>query len=140
MSDDSIEIDLHNRAQAWHDIQAHVFPFLRAKLQGGQRWVLTIKRRKRTPKQNRRYWGNGILAQIAQQAVVNGKKFSAEVWHEMFKRMFIGVIELPNGDVQGMSSTELDTKEFCEFSDKVEAYACTDLGVTFYDLMPHGNN
>lgn len=132
-----LTIELFNRAQAWRAIQDQLFPFLKANLQGGACWVLTLKRRKRTPAQNRRYWGNGVLAQIAAQAVVNGRMFPAEVWHEQFKRLFIGVIELPNGEVIGKSSTELDTKEFCEFSDKVEAYAATELGVTFYDLMPH---
>ena len=134
---DRLEIILHNRAQAWAVIQAVLFPRLKECLQGGAVWVLTLTRRKRTPRQNRRYWGNGVLNQIAQQATVNGRMFEAEVWHEQFKRMFIGVIELPNGDVIGKSSTKLDTKEFCEFRDRVEAYAATELGVTFYDLEPH---
>lgn len=134
---DTLQITLINRQQAWHDIQMQVFPFLRSVLQGGGMWELLIRRRKRTKAQNRRYWGNGVLAQIAHQAVVNGKKFDAEVWHEQFKRMFIGVIELPNGQVIGKSSTDLSTKDFCDFCDRVEAWAATELGVTFYDLAPH---
>lgn len=134
---ETLTVELHNRQQAWAAIKAQVFPFLTQVLQGGHRWVLTITRRKRTSKQNRRYWGNGVLKQIAEQATVNGRLFSAETWHEQFKRMFIGVVELPNGEVVGMSSTELDTAQFCEFSDKVEAYAATELGVTFYDLQGH---
>lgn len=134
---ESLTIELHNRAQAWAAIKAQLFPFLATVLQGGGRWVLAVSRRKRTPAQNRRYWGNGVLAQIAAQATVNRKLYPAEVWHEQFKRMFIGVIELPNGDVIGASSKDLDTAGFCEFSDKVEAYAAADLGVTFYDLQPH---
>lgn len=132
-----LTLELHNRPQAWRVINDQLFPFLKANMQAGACWVLTIKRRKRTAAQNRRYWGNGVLAQIAAQAVVNGRLFSAETWHEQFKRQFIGVIELPNGEVIGKSSTELDTKEFCEFCDKVEAFAATELGVTFYDLLPH---
>lgn len=134
---ESLTIELHNREQAWAAIKAQLFPFLATVLQGGKRWVLTVALRKRTKPQNRRYWGRGVLAQIAEQAVVNGKLYSAETWHEQFKRQFIGVIELPNGEVIGKSSTELSTAEFCEFSDKVEAYAATDLGVTFYDLEQH---
>lgn len=134
---ETLTVELHNRQQAWAAIKAQVFPFLAQVLQGGHRWVLTINRRKRTSKQNRRYWGNGVLKQIAEQATVNGRLFSAETWHEQFKRMFIGVVELPNGEVVGMSSTDLDTAQFCEFSDKVEAYAATELGVTFYDLQGH---
>jgi hypothetical protein len=131
---ETLSIELHNRQQAWAAIKAQVFPFLAQVLQGGHRWVLTISKRKRTKPQNRRYWGNGVLAQIAAQAVVNGRLFPAEVWHEQFKRQFIGVIELPNGQVVGMSSADLKTDEFSEFCSRVEAYAATELGVTFYEL------
>lgn len=131
-----LEIDLFNRPQAWAAIKGQLFPFLAAVLQGGGRWVLTVTRRKRTSKQNKRYWGKGVLAQIAAQAAPHGRLYSAETWHEQFKRMFIGVVELPNGEVVGMSSAELDTAEFSLFCDQVEAYAATELGVTFYDLAP----
>ena len=137
MSDSSITLELHNRQQAFAIIKEQLYPFLGHWLQSGKRLVLTASLRKRTKPQNRRYWGNGLLAQIAQQAAPGGKLYSSEVWHEQFKRQFIGVIELPNGGIQGMSSKELNTAQFCEFSDKVEAYACTDLGVTFYDLAGH---
>ena len=102
---ETLTIELHNKAQAWAAIKAQVFPFLAQVLQSGNRWVLTITRRKRTSKQNRRYWGNGVLKQIAEQAAPGGKLYSAEIWHEQFKRKFIGVIELPDGSVQGESST-----------------------------------
>lgn len=131
---ESLHIDLYNRPQAWAAIKGQLFPFLAQVLQGGHRWVLTVGKRKRTNPQNRRYWGNGVLAQIAAQATVNGRLYPAEVWHEQFKRMFIGVIELPNGDVVGKSSTDLDTAQFSEFCDRVEAYGAADLGVTFFDL------
>lgn len=131
---ESLTIELHNRTQAWAAIQAQVFPFLKQVLQGGNCWVLSITRRRRTKPQNRRYWGRGVLAQVAEQAVVNGKLYSAEIWHEQFKRQFIGFDELPNGQIVGRSSTELTTAEFSEFCTKVEAYAATELGVTFYEL------
>lgn len=136
MSDERLELELHNRQQAWSVMQGRLFPFLKDKLQAQSRWVLIVERRKRTKPQNRRYWGGGVLAQVAAQATVGGRMFDAEVWHEQFKRMFIGVAELPNGQVIGKSSTTLTTKEFSEFCDKVEAYAATELGVTFYDLEP----
>lgn len=131
---EKLEIDLFSRQQAWVAIQAQLFPFLRGALQGSGRWVLTVARRKRTKAQNRRYWGGGVLAQIAQQAVVNGRQFDAETWHELLKRKFIGVVELPDGSVVGASSKDLSTAEFAEFCTRVEAYAATELGVTFYDL------
>ena len=129
-----LEIDLFSRQQAWVAIKAQLFPFLKSALQGSGRWVLTVTRRKRTKAQNRRYWGNGVLVQISQQAVVNGRQYDAQTWHELLKRMFIGVVELPDGSVVGKSSTELTTAEFAEFCTRVEAYAASELGVTFYDL------
>ena len=136
MSEHVLEIELHNRAQAWAAIKSQLFPILAEVLQGGGRWMLTLRRRTRTSKQNRRYWGNGVLAQIARQATSHGRLFDAETWHELFKRKFIGVIELPDGSVVGMSSTDLTTAEFSIFCDQVEAFAATELGVTFYDLQP----
>lgn len=134
---ESLTIELHNRPQAWAAIKDQLFPFLQSVLQGGGRWVLTVTKRKRTKPQNRRYWGRGVLAQIAEQATVNGRLYSAESWHELAKRKFIGVIELPSGDVVGKSSTELTVDEFSRFCDQVEAWAATELGVTFYDLLPN---
>lgn len=131
---ETLTVDLHNRQQAWAAIKAQVFPFLANVLQGGNRWVLTISRRKRTKPQNARYWGKGVLAQIAAQAVVNGRLYSAETWHEQFKRDFIGFDELPNGQIVGKSSKDLSTTEFSEFCTAVEAFAATELGVTFYEL------
>lgn len=131
-----LELELHSRRQAWAIIKGQLFPFLRGLFLPGSkaRWVLEVRRRTRTSKQNRRYWGNGVLAQIAAQAVVGGRLYSAESWHEQFKRQFIGVEQLPGGEVIGKSSTSLTTVEFSEFCTRVEAYAASELGVTFYDL------
>ena len=124
---------LHN-AQQGHAVIAEIWPKVKATLTAGQRLELTIRKEKRTPAQNRRYWGKGVLAQIAEQAAPGGKRFSADAWHEQFQRQFIGVIELPNGDVVGMSSADLDKEEFSVFCGEVEAYAVSDLGVVFQDL------
>ncbi len=134
---ESLTIELWNKQQAWVAIKNQLFPFLSTVFQASGRWVLTVSRRKRTPAQNRRYWGNGVLKQISQQAVVNGEMYGPEAWHELAKRKFVGVIELPSGEVVGKSTTGLTTAEFCQFSDQVEAWAASELGVTFYDLKPH---
>jgi hypothetical protein len=134
---DSLTIELFNRSQAWAAIKGQLFPFLATVLQGGGRWVLSVTKRKRTSAQNRRYWGNGVLAQVAEQAAPLGRLYDAETWHEFFKRRFIGIIDLPDGSVRGKSSADLTTEEFSAFCDQVEAYAASELGVTFYDLQPH---
>ena len=125
---------LYNPQQTAVLLEKTVMPFIRAWQSTGKRLVLSVKPEKRTILQNSRYWGNGVLSQIAAQAAVNRQLFSTETWHEQFKRMFIGVDELPNGQVIGKSSTKLTKAEFCEFCTQVEAYAATVLGVVFYDL------
>lgn len=134
MSESAITLELFNRQQAFAVIKDQLYPFLGKWLQAEKTLTLTARLKKRTPEQNRRYWGRGVLAQIAEQATVNGKLYSAEVWHEQFKRMFIGFDELPNGQIIGKSSTGLTTAEFCDFCTQVEAYAAQELGVRFVDL------
>ena len=126
-------LQLYNPQQA-HVVLADLWPLIKATLTAGKRLQLTVKPEKRSQAQNRRYWGQGVLAQVAAQAVVGGKLYSAEVWHEQFKRMFIGFDELPNGQIIGKSSTGLTTAEFCDFCTQVEAYAAQELGVRFVDL------
>ena len=126
---------LRDPVQGHKVLSESVWQYCKALLVAGHQLELTVKFLKRTPAQNRRYWGRGILAQIAEKAL--GGKYSAEIWHEQFKRQFIGIIELPNGQIMGDSSADLDKKEFADFCDRVEAYAATDLGVVFEDLQEH---
>jgi hypothetical protein len=134
MSESAITLELFNRQQAFAVIKEQLYPFLGKWLQADKTLTLTASLKKRTKPQNRRYWGRGVLAQIAEQAAVGGKLYSAESWHEQFKRQFIGFDELPNGQIIGKSSTGLTTAQFCEFCDQVEAYAATELNVRFMDL------
>lgn len=134
---ETLTLELFSKPQAKVVLKDRVFPFLDLNLVDGRRMLLTIGPRKRTKPQNNRYWGRGVLAQIAEQAVVNGRMYSAEVWHEQMKRMFIGFDELPNGQIIGKSSTKMTTVEFSDFCTQVEAYAASELGVTFYDLEPN---
>lgn len=131
---DKLELQLIDRRQAWKLIQDTLYPFLAGRLNGETPWLLTLTRRKRTGPQNRRYWGQGVLAQIAMQARVGGQQYSAEAWHELAKRRFLGVVELPDGTIVGKSSANLTTLEFSDFCTQVEAWAATELGVMFYEL------
>jgi len=131
---DKLELELVNRIDAWRDIQNSLYPFLKGRLNGETRWILTLSTKKRTSPQNRRYWGRGVLSQISEQAKVGGQQYSAEAWHELAKRKFLGVTELPDGSIVGKSSTNLTTTEFSDYCSQVEAWAATELGVTFIDL------
>lgn len=84
---------------------------------------------KRSIEQNRRLWA--ILREIEAGAWLGGKQFSADAWHEEFKRKFIGVEELPGGGSIGISTTTLNVEEFAAYMTRIEVYAATDLGVEF---------
>lgn len=84
---------------------------------------------KRHNQQNRLYWQ--YLNQIAEQAMIDGKRFDADCWHEFFKMQFLGVVDLPNGHKIGESTTKLNVTDFASYVNKVEAYAVTELGVIF---------
>jgi hypothetical protein len=70
-----------------------------------------------------------VLNEIAANAWVDGKQYSAEAWHEHFKRQFIGTEELPGGSTAGISTTTLDVGAFSEYIERVIQYAAEHLGV-----------
>lgn len=82
---------------------------------------------KRSNPQNRLYWA--VLNEIAASAWVDGKQFSADAWHEHFKRQYIGVEETPGGGQVGISTTSLDVGAFSEYVEHVMHYAASELGV-----------
>jgi hypothetical protein len=88
--------------------------------------TVTQHKDKRTLDQNKRYWA--ILNEIAEQAWVAGKQYSADAWHEHFKQTLIGVIDLPNGSTVGISTASLNVEEFANYMTRVEMYATTELG------------
>jgi len=83
---------------------------------------------KRHSQQNRLYWS--YLKQISAQAMLSGKYYSDEVWHEFFKGYFLGYVDLPDGRKMGESTTKLNVTQFAEYVNKVEVYA-VELGVIF---------
>lgn len=127
--------DNPTQARPMFELNGALWMHVKAMTIAGSPCEITVGKKKRSKAQNRRYWGRGVLSQIAMQAM--GGKYSADVWHEQFKRMFIGVIELPNGQLTSKSSTELTTAEFCDFCNQVEAYGAQELGVMFEGLEGH---
>jgi len=83
---------------------------------------------KRTSQANRRYWA--ILNQIESDVWVEGRQYSAQVWHEAAKRRFLGCIDIPGGGMIAVSSADLSSREFSEYTDKVEAWAATEFGLS----------
>lgn len=105
---------------AWNLIQT-----LMRESGSGYELVLRPLKSKRSIEQNRRYWA--LLREISAVAWVEGRRYSEEVWHEQFKRWFIGCDEvvMPDGTTQlrGISTTRLNVEEFGAYMTQIEAWA-----------------
>jgi hypothetical protein len=106
--------------------------------------VIREKQKVRKQSQNDLMWSRE-LKDISEQAYVNGRTYSAEVWHDFFKREYLPEEydeELtkegyrkwdvdPNGErVLVGSTTQLTTKGFSIYLEQVTAYGA-GLGVMF---------
>ena len=115
--------------------------------------VFREEKKARTLDANARMWA-GTLKDISEQAWVGGRQFSAETWHEFFKREFLPEDIDPSIDVlvkdgyrkwdvdpKGQrvligSTTQLTVKGFCRYLEQIECYGA-ELGVMFSE-SPHG--
>ncbi len=105
--------------------------------------IIREEKRKRTLDQNALMWA-GPLRDIAEQAWVEGRQYSAEVWHEFFKREFLpnspgeGTkdgyqkwVDLPTGVMVLVgSTTQLTVRGMSDYLEQVYAYGAS-LGVQF---------
>lgn len=93
----------------------------------------------RSLRQNRFMWGV-VLKEIAEQARIEGQQWTAQAWHELAKRMFLGY-EFKRTTIAGRkrkavskqlrSTARLSVKRMSDYLDKLMAFAATDLGVVF---------
>lgn len=112
-----------------------------AMLNAGQRVELRVCRARDPikPKQ-RKFLRDVVCAQIAEQASVDGVRYTKELWHEYFRKRFLGSrweerqlpgeteptsIEIP------ISSETLGVKGYSEHTDLVIDTAITEFRVTF---------
>ena len=117
------------RARAiWHRIGAALGAMID---RGPVELILRPAKSKRSIEQNRRYWE--LLQQISAAVEINGHRFSTEVWHEFFRREFIGREELilQSGEIEqrGISTTTLNVSDFGDYMAKIEAWCATEHGV-----------
>ena len=97
----------------------------------------------RSLRQNRFYWGV-VLKEIAEQATIGGQRWTAEAWHELMKRQFLGY-EIEKIRVAGRkratvirrlrSTTKLKVKPMAKYLDQCMAFGATDLGVVFSETQ-----
>ena len=91
--------------------------------------VLRPIKAKRTQDQNRRMWA--LLREVAATVWIDGRQFTDEVWHEHFKRQFIGQeeITLPSGatEIRGISTTTLNVADMGRYMDEISQW-CVEQG------------
>lgn len=82
-----------------------------------------------------------VFPQIAEQVRVNGERFTAEIWKEYFRRLFLPDIfvmrKLPGAKRKTplrvrVSTEDLSAKQYSEHIDRVIAHAVTEHGVEFH--------
>lgn len=106
--------------------------------------IIREEQRRRKLDQNGLMWVDQLAA-IAAQAYVDGRTYSAEIWHEFFKELFLpeeytdGITcegyakydYMPNGKrVLVGSTTKLTMRGFADYLTEIEAYGA-NLGVMF---------
>lgn len=86
---------------------------------------------KRSIEQNRRLWK--IYGEMADKAWVNGRRYSAETWHEYCKGMFLGyeLKAMPDGSElkTPISTTTLNTAEMTDYQNRLQAWAAGNFGL-----------
>jgi hypothetical protein len=91
--------------------------------------IVRQRKSKRSIEQNKRYWA--LLREVSAAVWVDGRQFSDEVWHEQFRRWFIGIDEIvmPDGEIvmRGISTTTLSVAEFGDYMARIEQW-CVEQG------------
>ncbi|BDU76276.1 hypothetical protein [Mesoterricola sediminis] len=89
-------------------------------------------RSKRSIQANAYYWGV-TLKQISEQAWVENRQFTPEVWHEYFKDTFAPRMDKPFGGSFALGTHDMSVEEFHAFTCEVERFAAQHLGVVFIE-------
>ena len=133
---ESLTIILCNRVQAWAAIKAELYPALTKVLQGGKRWILTLRPETRTEAQNRLMWP--LLTEFSKQLQwpVDGRMVTMEPedWKDVLSAAFKGEsVRLAMGLNGGVVLLGQRTSKFnkAQFSDWIEFLYATaaDRGV-----------
>lgn len=84
---------------------------------------------RRSQKQNGRYWK--LIQAIAEQVVVNGRRFDADVWHEEMKNRHAPKEESPSGALIPISTARMNIEQFGQYMTAVEVDALSEFNVEF---------
>ncbi len=132
---------LFNPQQAHAAITAQLWPWVKSMTMAGHKLVAEVRLQEddRSLQQNAYYWA-ACLRDISEQAVIGGQRYTAEAWHELFKRQFLGY-QVKKVAIAGAkrkrvtrtlrSTTGLSVRAMSQYLDQVQAFAASDLGVQF---------
>lgn len=88
---------------------------------------------KRSIEQNRRLWA--IYGELADKAWVNGRRYSAETWHEYCKGYFLGfeLKAMPDGSElkTPISTTRLNVAEMTEYQNNIQSWAANEFKISW---------
>lgn len=146
MSDILYRCELHNPDQARAVLKTHTLPWIGEQLKQGRELTLHVRLLDDDITDRQRAYLHGVvLAEIAQQAVVDGRRWPMAVWKEHFRREFLGhrvvtVINPMTGRKsrrrERISTEDLGVRRMAEYIDRIIAFAATDLGVTVSEPLP----
>lgn len=88
---------------------------------------------KRSHEQNKRLWA--IYGELADKAWVNGRRYSAETWHEYCKGYFLGfeLKAMPDGSElkTPISTTRLSVAEMTEYQNNIQSWAANEFKISW---------
>jgi hypothetical protein len=130
-----------NAVQARLNFDKMIEPWCRAHMMAGRSVVGEIRLHEDVKSDaQRRYLHGVVLTQIAQQVSTDGRKYGLPVWKEFFRSMFLGYRTLTfinpitgkkSRRRERKSTEKLTLKAYAEYTEKITAYAVTELGVNF---------
>lgn len=146
MSDLSVSLYLREPVSAHTQLREAWQQCIKPNLLAGRQIVckLVEAEDERSLQQLRFYWGV-VLKTISEQASIGGQKYAADAWHELAKRQFIprrvrktkvAGKKRPVVTVTLGSTSDLSVRKMGVYLEQVMAWAGTDLGVVFPELLP----
>lgn len=136
----SKSINLIEPSQAHKEI-GKAWNYIKAELLAGNKQVMIIKSfEEALTEKQRKYYHGYILTTIAQQAIVEGRKYVMPTWKEHYRDKFLGeevidVTDIKTGairkELRRVSSESLGVKGYNNLIDQVTADSSTEYGVVF---------
>ena len=136
----SLSINLIEPSQAHKALQT-LWLTVKAELMAGNRQMVTLQSfEEAMTTQQRKFYHSAVLTTIANQAVINGRKFSMPTYKEHYRAKFLGDkveerTDIKTGvikrEVVRVSTESLSVKKYSELIEKVMADAANEFGVIF---------